>query len=49
MKLEDIFKELPTLETERLTLRKCTINDAQDMFDYSSEPDVSRFCPLGNP
>lgn len=45
MKVEDIFKDLPTLETERLTLRKFTIDDRQDMFDYSSEPDVSRFVP----
>lgn len=45
MKGEDIFRDLPTLETERLTLRKFTFDDAQDMFEYSSEPDLTRFVP----
>lgn len=45
MKIEDIYKDLPSLETERLNLRKFTIDDASDMFDYSSEPDVSRYVP----
>ena len=39
---EDIFRDLPTLEIERLTLRKFTFDDAQDMFEYSSEPDLTR-------
>ncbi|WP_245415701.1 GNAT family N-acetyltransferase [Alteribacter populi] len=45
MKIEEIFNHLPTLETDRLTLRKFTIHDAQDMFAYSSDPDVSRYVP----
>lgn len=45
MKIEDIYKDLPILETERLRLRKFTIDDASDMFEYSSEPDVSRYVP----
>jgi [ribosomal protein S5]-alanine N-acetyltransferase len=45
MKIEDIYIDLPILETERLKLRKFTIDDVSDMFEYSSEPDVSRFVP----
>jgi [ribosomal protein S5]-alanine N-acetyltransferase len=45
MKIEDIYNDLPTLETERLILRKITLNDVQDVFNYASEPDVSRFVP----
>ncbi|WKA54665.1 GNAT family N-acetyltransferase [Planococcus shixiaomingii] len=35
----------PVLETERLILRKLTLADAEDMFEYASEPMVSRFVP----
>ena len=45
MKHADIFKDLPTLETERLILRKVNPDDAEDVFDYASEPDVARFVP----
>lgn len=45
MKIEDIYNDLPTLETERLKLRKITLDDAQDVFNYASEPDVSKFVP----
>ncbi|WP_323744647.1 GNAT family N-acetyltransferase [Thermaerobacillus caldiproteolyticus] len=45
MKIRDIFSDLPTLETERLILHKFTLDDAQDMFDYASKPEVSRFVP----
>lgn len=34
---------MPTLETERLILRKITRDDAGDMFDYASDPEVSRY------
>ncbi len=33
---------LPTLETPRLTLRKMTMADAQDVYAYSRDPEVSR-------
>ncbi|WKA58475.1 GNAT family N-acetyltransferase [Planococcus shenhongbingii] len=42
---EKIYANLPVLETKRLILRKLTIEDAQDMFAYASEPIVSRFMP----
>ncbi|MGK7377118.1 GNAT family N-acetyltransferase [Planococcus sp. 1R117A] len=42
---EKIYANLPVLETERLILRRLTIEDAEDMFDYASKPIVSRFMP----
>lgn len=35
--------ELPTLETERLILRKMTRDDAEAVFAYASDPEVSRY------
>ena len=43
MKLLDILADLPTIETERLLLRKITLNDASDMFEYASNPEVSEY------
>lgn len=40
-----IYSQLPTIESERLTLRKLRLTDADDMFEYASEPAVSRFMP----
>jgi ribosomal-protein-alanine N-acetyltransferase len=34
---------LPQLETERLILRRMTMADAPDMFEYGSDPDVTRY------
>lgn len=39
---DGIFARLPELETPRLILRKMTMNDAQDMYNYSRDPEVSR-------
>ncbi len=33
---------MPTLETERLILRRMTLRDAQDIFAYSRDPEVAR-------
>ncbi|NLM21557.1 MAG: GNAT family N-acetyltransferase [Peptococcaceae bacterium] len=38
-----VFKGTPQLETERLILRKLTLQDADDIFAYGSDPEVSRF------
>ena len=38
-----IFKNPPELLTERCILRKMLITDAQDVFEYSKDPEVSRF------
>jgi ribosomal-protein-alanine N-acetyltransferase len=43
MNLLDILAHLPTIETERLLLRKITLSDASDMFEYASNPEVSEY------
>jgi len=39
---EGVFSRLPELSTQRLLLRKMTMADAQDIYEYSSDPEVSR-------
>lgn len=36
------FSDLPTLETERLLLRKIRWSDAPDFFEYAHDPEVSK-------
>lgn len=45
MNFEDIelFKSIPTLKTERLTLRRIDKADLYDIFEYSSDPEVSKY------
>ncbi|WP_207952325.1 GNAT family N-acetyltransferase [Paenibacillus turpanensis] len=43
VKIEDIFGELPVLETERMRLRKIVVEDARDLFAYCSDEEVSRY------
>ncbi len=43
MKIEDIFCDLPTLATNRLWLRKLALSDTEDVFEYNSDPEVSRY------
>lgn len=38
-----IFSHIPTLETERLILRRMTPHDAADMYDYAHRPEVSEY------
>jgi [ribosomal protein S5]-alanine N-acetyltransferase len=38
-----IFADLPELETERLLLRKMRLDDAEAMFAYASDPEVTRY------
>lgn len=38
-----IFAKLPTLTTDRLTMRKMLVSDYRDMFDYSKRPETSRY------
>ena len=38
-----IFKNIPTLATERLILRKINITDLEDVFEYASDPAVTEF------
>lgn len=43
MKIEDIYSELPILETDRIKLRKMTINDVNDMYEYCSDEEISKY------
>ena len=46
MRREDIckiFANIPTIKTERLTLRKINGDDVEDMFEYSSDARVTEF------
>lgn len=43
METQDIFRNLTTVETERLLLRKMTLDDAEDMFEYASNPEVAKY------
>lgn len=38
----DLYGYMPVLETERLRLRKLTMRDAQDIYDYSRDPQVAK-------
>ena len=38
-----IFTRIPTLETNRLTMRKILPIDCADMYDYSHRPETSRY------
>ena len=38
----DVFAHLPTLLTPRLTLRPVRMSDAEDMYEYSRDPEVAR-------
>lgn len=39
---QGIFSHLPTLETQRLILRPLRMRDAQDLYAYARDPEVSR-------
>jgi ribosomal-protein-alanine N-acetyltransferase len=43
LKFGEISKNLPTLETDRLILRKMTLDDAEAVFAYASDPEVTRY------
>ena len=38
-----IFTKIPTLKTERLILRKITAQDLSDVYEYGSDPEVSKY------
>jgi len=37
------YPELPTINTERLLLRLLRLEDASDVFEYASDPEVTRY------
>jgi ribosomal-protein-alanine N-acetyltransferase len=41
--MDTVFKGNPTLETERLILRRLSMDDAEDIFAYASDPEVPRY------
>lgn len=41
--LFDTFSNIPTLFTNRLILRRMKVADAQDMFEYACQPEVTRY------
>ena len=41
--LPNIFTNLPTLETERLILRKLLYSDKSDIFKYARNPEVTKY------
>jgi len=43
MNIEDVFGDLPTLNTERLILRKLRLEDAEDIFEYASDPEITKY------
>jgi ribosomal-protein-alanine N-acetyltransferase len=43
LRVEDVFGNLPPLETERLLLRKIGVDDADDMFEYGRDPEVTKY------
>jgi len=40
--LEDVFYGLPTLTAKRMVLRPVRMNDAQDLYEFSRDPEVAR-------
>ena len=45
MQVENFFGDLPTLYTKRLVLRKLTLDDAKDLFEFASDPEVAKYVP----
>lgn len=39
----NIFSKMPTLETERFLLRKLSLDDTDDMFEYANKSEVTKF------
>ena len=37
------FKRIPTITTERLTLRKIQLSDYKDMYEYAHRPEVTKY------
>jgi ribosomal-protein-alanine N-acetyltransferase len=47
IKVSEIYRDLPRLETTHLILRTVTMGDLEDMFAYSSDEEVTRFLRWG--
>ena len=42
-KIKAVFANIPTFETQRLILRRIRVSDSSDMFEYSSDYEVTRY------
>lgn len=47
MRVREIYRNLPRLETSRLILRAVTMGDVEDIFAYSSDEEVTHFLRWG--
>ena len=43
MNIKEKFGDVPTIETERLVLRKIIVDDAEDMYLYASNEEVTKY------
>ena len=41
--IRSVFSHMPRLETERLILRQIKVGDTNDVFEYSSDPEVTKY------
>ncbi|MGN1401728.1 MAG: GNAT family N-acetyltransferase [Bacillus sp. (in: firmicutes)] len=41
--MEDIYRDLPIMETDRLLLRRLRLEDKEDLYKYASNKDVSKY------
>jgi [ribosomal protein S5]-alanine N-acetyltransferase len=46
LSVEELLADLPTIETERLLLRKVTLDDAVDIFEYATESRLAVMCQI---
>ncbi len=46
LKVDEVFADLPTLESERLVMQKMTEADTDDMYAYTSDADLLQHLPL---
>jgi ribosomal-protein-alanine N-acetyltransferase len=49
MTIADIFADLPVIETERLLLRRMTLDDAAGLYAYAVDPEVSHYTTWSPP
>ena len=48
-KIPEMTIEIPILETNRLLLRNFKIDDAEEIYNYLKDPDISKFFPWETP
>ena len=41
--IHSVFSNMPTLETSRFVLRKMSLDDTDDMFEYSKNAEVTKY------